>query len=79
MMEMTYAAYDAMIDNFEKMKTPAIWPTYEQIEMFEKDPDKWIEYSCYVLEKAERPNNSAEKYSKSNLQHFVNSHLSLYD
>ena len=30
-MEMTYAAYDAMIDNFEKMKTPAIWPTYEQI------------------------------------------------
>lgn len=78
-MVMTFNEYDKMIDKFGQMETPVYVPTYEQVEEFEKNPDKWIKYACYILEKFPTRKNSSDKYIKSNLQKFVNEHLELVE
>lgn len=76
-MQLTFDEYDRETDRFEKMNTEVTYPSFEQIEMFYEEPDKWLMYACYVLEKAEKPKNSTEKYCRSNLQKFVNDNLIL--
>lgn len=80
---MTYNEYDALTDKFdlikEKKRVPAYWPTVQQIDSFESDPDKWILLCCYFYECNPAPSNAAEKYSKKNLAAFISNHLTLVD
>lgn len=78
-MQLTFNRYDEEMEKFEKMKTPVTYPSFEQIEKMKDEPDKWIMYACYVLAKAGEPKNNTEKYSRSNLQHFVNDNLVLVE
>lgn len=80
---MTYDQYDELLDLFEKVKAgekvPTFWPTVEQIDMFEKDPKKWIKFCCYLYEENPAPRTHEEKYSKRNLSGFINRHLELVE
>ena len=78
-MQMTYDEYDALIERFEKLKTPVCWPTEEQILMFEKNPDKWLMFCCYLYEFAPHARTEEEKESKHSMLRFINRHLELVD
>lgn len=78
MTEMTFEKYDELLDDFNNMKkVPSLWPSIEQIDMFEKDEDKWLTFAIYLLEKNPPPKNAKERYSKKNLLAYVNRHLVL--
>lgn len=78
-MKMTFDEYDTFAEKIENFKEDTFWPTLEQIDMFEKDPDKWILFGAYLLEHNKNPQNEEEQYSKANLTKFVNTHLELDD
>lgn len=79
-MVMTFNEYDGMVEKFENMQTPVYIPTFEQVEeIFKKEPEKWIKYACYILEKFPEKVTNSDKYVKSNIQNFVNEHLELVD
>lgn len=81
MIEITYDDYDKMLDTFERIKdrekVPVLWPSVIQIDKFEENPDKWINFCCYLYECNPAPKIAEEKYSKKNLQSFINRHLEL--
>ncbi len=81
--QMTYDEYDAMVERFERVKAggkvPVYWPTIQQIDEFEKDPEKWLRFCCYLHEMNPEPSNNTEKYSRRNLGDFINRHLVLVD
>lgn len=80
MTEMTFSEYDELLDDFNKMKkVPPLWPSIEQIDMFETDEDRWLTFAVYLLEKNPHPRNAKERYSKKNLLAYVNRHLTLFD
>ena len=80
MTEMTFEKYDELIENFDSMKkVPPLWPSIEQIDMFETDEDKWLTFAVYLLEKNPPPRNAKERYSKKNLLAYVNRHLTLFE
>lgn len=78
-MKITFDEYDKMIEDFDNIDTPTMWPTLEQIDEFEKEPDKWLPFCVYLLEKGSSPTNKEEEYSKRTLNKFVNNYLELYD
>lgn len=78
-MVMTFNEYDKMVEKFEKMQTPVYVPTFEQVEEFKENPEKWIKYASYILEKFPTRDNASDKYIKSSLQNFVNANLELID
>lgn len=82
-MKMTYDEYDALTEKFEIIKkekqVPVYWPTVQQIDEFEKDPDKWILFCCYLHDHNPEPKNPGDKYSKKNLGSFIRNHLLIYD
>ena len=81
MITMTYDEYDNLIDEFEKIrktdKVIPVWPSVALIDMFQTDPEKWIKYCCYLYEFNPAPANAEEKYSKKNLNYFINRNLEL--
>lgn len=82
-MEMTYNDYDALLEKFaiikDKKKVPVYWPTIQQIDKFQEDPDYWIQFCCYLYECNPTPVTSADKYSKKNLAQFISDNLLLID
>jgi hypothetical protein len=79
MTTMTYNKYDQLLETFNEMKAPLYWPTIQQIDEWENDPDKWLEFCCYLYEKSPAPTTGAERYSKRNMLDFINRHLQLVD
>lgn len=81
MITMTYDQYDELLELFDKIKKDEkvlpVWPTVKQIDMFEKEPKKWIEFCCYLYENNPAPRTQEEKYSKRNLSAFINRNLEL--
>jgi hypothetical protein len=75
MVQITYSDYDNLLEIFEKINVKTFWPGVEQIDIFEKNPDKWIYFVCYLLEAGVQPKTNAEKYSKKSLNQFVAKHL----
>lgn len=76
-MQLTFDEYDSLMDKFSKINTETYWPTREQINMFEIEPDKWLLYCIYIYEKGKPPVNITERYSKKNLSEFINKHLEI--
>lgn len=76
-MRLTFNEYDKEIERFEKINLKPTYPTFNQIEKFKKNPEKWILYCCFVIEKADKPSNNEEKYSRKNLMNFINDNLEL--
>lgn len=82
-MYMTYDEYDALTEKFEKIKeskkVPVCWPTVQQIDSFEDNPDKWLIFCCYLHDYNPEPQKPGDKYSKRNLASFIGRHLELVD
>lgn len=77
--QLTFDEYDEMLKRFEKVNSPTLWPCVDAIDIMEKEPQKWIIFAIYILEKNNPPKNNKEKYSQKNLKTFVNKHLELVD
>lgn len=76
-LELTFEQYDRELEIFEKMKTKTLWPSDDDLALFERNPEKYILFACYLLEKGNTPSDSYEKKQKKKLNDFVNKHLSL--
>lgn len=76
---MTFDEYDQEVEKMKTIETATFWPTISQIDLFEKDVQKWIVFCYYLLEYNQPPQTNEEKYSKKNLSNFVNQHLELID
>lgn len=83
MIRMTYDEYDALVEKFEEIKENGkvipIWPTIQQFDMFQENPEKWMAFCCYLHECNPEPKTAEEKYSKKNLSEFIYNNLELYD
>ena len=78
-MKMSIQEYVKIQKKFKKIKTKRFWPTPKQIEIFEKDPDKWILYACYLYDCGDKPITTADHYSKKLLHEFIKENLLLTD
>lgn len=76
-MKLTFDEYDELLEKFEKIEGNTFWPSVQDIDLMEKNPDKYIVFCCYLLEKNKKPETNQEKYSKKNLHSFVNKYLEL--
>lgn len=79
MIKMRFDEYDKMIEDFKKIDTNTMWPTLSQIEKMEDEPERWMTFLCYLLEKGKKPENKDEEYRKKTVRQFVNSNLELVD
>ena len=59
------------------MPVKKLWPTLEQIDLFEKDPPKWIFFACFLYERTPSPKNKNEEYRKKTLADFIWKYLYL--
>lgn len=78
-MQMTFHAYDLMMDRFGKTHIKPYYPDPAEIDEMEKDPDKFLAFVCYLYEKGQTPTTKAEEYSRENLKDFIARHLELTD
>lgn len=81
MVYISYDEYDQNLEIFEKIeksgKVPPYWPTVEQFDMFEENPEKWIHFCCFLYECNPEPKTSEERYSRKNLSAFIQENLEL--
>lgn len=78
-MQMTFDEYDEIMEKFDKMGEHICWPTLEQIEMFKKDPNKWLMFCIFLYERNPEPSTDEEKESRKAMMKFINSVLELKD
>lgn len=78
-MIMTFDEYDEMINKFEEIDTHRFWVQVTLVEDMESNPDFWLPFLCYLLEKDDDTETSEEEYSKKTIKRFVNKHLVLVD
>lgn len=78
-MQMTFDDYDLMVEKFKKVDTDTMWPTKEQLDMMEENPDQWIPFLCYLVEKSEEPDTDEEIASRKMMKAFLNKHLELIE
>lgn len=78
-MTMTFEDYDKLLERFAKIKTKTFWPTLDQIDMFDREPEKYIIFACCLYQMGTPPKTNAEKYGKKNLYNFIIEHLVLVD
>ena len=78
-MKMSIQEYVKIQKKFNKINTYRFWPNPNQIEIFEKNPEKWILFACYLYDCGEKPTTQAEHYSKKLLHEFIKENLIIYD
>lgn len=75
--KMTFDEYVKESDRFESYHTKTYWPTPEQIEIFKKDPERWVVFACYLYEYGETPKDDEEKSNKKLLKQFIDEFLEI--
>lgn len=78
-MKMTFEEYDKVMDRFDRMTAPSYLPTLDEINSFEKDPDKWLMFACYCHDRIGKQTDPDGKARKKALMSFINRHLELTD
>lgn len=78
-MKMTFDEYDEILEKFEKMPKYVFWPTMEQVEMFRKDPEKWLLFCAYLYEMNPPPATKDEELSRYDMMKFIYDNLFLVD
>lgn len=76
---LTFDQYDDILAQFDKISLVNVYPTLRQIELFEKEPSKWIIPCCYMYEKGKTPTTKEEEYRRKTLRQFIDTHLELYE
>ncbi len=77
--QLTFDQYDSLVEKFEKLEVPTYYPTQEQIELMEKDPEKWMLYACFLSECGRKPKSKEEEYRRKGLLLFINTYLELVE
>lgn len=75
----TFQEYDDLVASFRDFKTPVLWPTPDQVAMFEQDPDKWLLFCIYLSEYGLPPEDPDEKKGKQALLQFLYNHIDFID
>ena len=75
-MQISYETYDSWLEAFEKINSPIVWPTEEQLKQFEANPSKWIPYAVYITEKG-KPAKTEDKRRKSAVLDYLYRNLEL--
>ena len=78
-MSMSFQQYDENVEKMKGMETRTVWPDTSQMEIFEKDPEKWIFFLIYLYEYGIKPKNKEEEYSRRSVNLFLQEHLLLFD
>lgn len=78
-MQMTYGQYDRIEEKFEKLPKNVYWPTPDQIEMFQSNPDKWLLFCLYLSEYNPEPETKDEEMSCYDMKQFLYKNLELVD
>ena len=76
-MVMSFEQYDALLERFQKIKVRTFWPSQEQLEEMEKDPDRFLIFCCYLYETGKKPVSEAERENRKRLYRFINRNLEL--
>lgn len=79
MIKMTFSQYDRLLEVFKEVDLKPFWPTPEQVEVMEADPERWMRFACYLNEQEESPRTQEELLGKSRLREFINHNLELTD
>ncbi|MCC2254557.1 hypothetical protein LKD70_09030 [Ruminococcus sp. CLA-AA-H200] len=82
MKTMTFDEYDRLLEAFDRIdpaKAKPFYPSPTEFEEMENDPEKWVDFACYLYEKGAEPKNNTEKYSRANLRDFIHEYLQLVD
>ena len=81
MINMSFDEYDSLLAKFEavpeKKQLLPYWPSTTQVDMIEENPERWLLLCLLFYEMNPEPKTPAEKYSRKNMRHFINSHLQL--
>lgn len=78
-MQVKLSEYDDLVEKFGEMKTKTYWPSEEQIEQFESDPEKWIMFCIYNYEKGKKPETDEERKRRRLLSDFIERHLEIIE
>lgn len=78
-MQMSFQEYDEVMEKFEKMSERVYWPTKNQLDMFEQEPEKWLMFCLFLHENNPQPVTEEEKESKKGMMKFINHELELID
>lgn len=78
-MNMTYEEWDTTTELFSKIQQDTYWPTSIELEMMEKNPDKYLLYIAYKLETNSEPETKEEEYSKKTMLQILYDNLELED
>ena len=76
-MKITFEEYENLLDKFDKINIPEYWPLPNDIEVMEKNPDKYIIFAIYLDSRCQSPHNMEQRYSKTNLCNFLIDNLEI--
>lgn len=79
MIKMTFSEYDRMLEVFKDVKIKSFWPSPEQVKVMEAEPQRWMQFACYLNEQTEPPRTQEELLGRSRLRDFINHNLELVD
>ena len=77
MVEISYETYEQWLEAFDKMPEPDYFPTPNDFEIMEENPEFWVLFLCYLDACLPKAKEKDEKYSKKNIQLFLKEHLKI--
>lgn len=78
-MKITESGYELEMKVQDQIEVETFYPSLEEIDEMEKDPDRWIFLAIYLYEHGEKPETKDEEYRRKTLLHFINEHLEIVD
>lgn len=79
MEKVTYDEYDKKLKKMRKMTLEPYYPTLEEIDIFYRDPKRFLWFAVFLYENNPKPRTNLEHYSKKNLGFFINDNLELIE
>ena len=76
-MIITEDKYEEEINKFNSIKIKEFWPSKEEIEIFNSEPEKYIMFAFYLQHKLSKPQTEEEKESRKLLNEFVTENLEI--
>ena len=76
---LTFDEFDRLSEKFDGLNVPKFLPTLEQIDMWRKNPEKWLMFAVNCHDTYGKPQSKEEQYRKKTLMSFIEDHLVLVD
>ena len=80
MYQLSEKEYEKIVNKCREMKEEtSFWPDITDIDRMEKDPERFLPFAVFLLEKNRKPETKKEHYSKQNLIRYVSDHIVFSD